>query len=201
MQQPRMSQSGKGKKGGKSFSLPDIIQKQEDLVKKMQQGNKKGQQQNGKQKGQSKGNRNDGLDGELYKIYQQQSQLRQELQNALKNVRRNGNPAARKILKSMEQLENEILEKGFNPATIQKMQQLKYNLLKLDKAAFEQDKDTKRKSTTNQQQYNQKNINLLLKKLFYNQTEILNRQSLPLQKNYKKKVQEYFSNSKQKKAE
>ena len=201
MQQPRMSQSGKGKKGGKSFSLPDIIQKQEDLVKKMQQGNKKGQQQNGKQKGQSKGNRNDGLEGELYQIYQQQSQLRQELQNALKNVKRNGNPAARKILKSMEQLENEILEKGFNPATIQKMQQLKYNLLKLDKAAFEQDKDTKRKSTTNHQQYNQKNINLMLKKLFYNQTEILNRQSLPLQKNYKKKVQEYFSNSKQKKAE
>jgi hypothetical protein len=201
MQQPKMSQSGKGKKGGKSFSLPDIIQKQEDLVKKMQQGNKKGQQQNGKQKGQSKGNRNDGLEGELYQIYQQQSQLRQELQNALKNVKRNGNPAARKILKSMEQLENEILEKGFNPATIQKMQQLKYNLLKLDKAAFEQDKDTKRKSTTNHQQYNQKNINLMLKKLFYNQTEILNRQSLPLQKNYKKKVQEYFSNSKQKKAE
>jgi hypothetical protein len=200
MQQPRMSQSGKGKKGGKSFSLPDIIQKQEDLVKKMQQGNKKGQQQKGKQKGQSKGNRNDGLDVELYQIYQQQSQLRQELQNALKNVKRNGNPATRKILKSMEQLENEILEKGFNPSTIQKMQQLKYNLLKLDKAAFEQDKDTKRKSTTNQQQYNQKNINLLLKKLFYNQTEILNRQSLPLQKNYKKKVQEYFSNSKQKKA-
>jgi len=28
--------------------------------------------------------------------------------------------------------------------------------------------------------------------LFYNQTEILNRQSLPLQQNYKKKVQEYF---------
>lgn len=201
MQQPRMSQSGKGKKGGKSFSLPDIIQKQEDLVKKMQQGNKNGQQQKGKQKGQGKGNRNDGLDGELYQIYQKQSQLRQELQNALKNVKRNGNPATRKILKSMEQLENEILEKGFNPSTIQKMQQLKYNLLKLDKAAFEQDKDTKRKSTTNQQQYNQKNINLLLKKLFYNQTEILNRQSLPLQKNYKKKVQEYFSNSKQKKAE
>jgi len=46
----------------------------------------------------------------------------------------------------MEQLENEILEKGFNNSTLQKMQQLKYNLLKLDKAAFEQYKDTKRKS-------------------------------------------------------
>lgn len=162
----------------------------------MQQGNSK-QQQKGKQKGESKGNRNDGSDGDLYNIYQQQSQLRQELQNALKNLKGGGNPAAQKVIKSMEQLENEILEKGFNTNTIQKMQQLKYNLLKLDKAAFEQDKDTKRKSNTNQQKYSSKSINLLLNKLFYNQTEILNRQSLPLQKNYKKKVQEYFSKANQ----
>ena len=193
MQQPKSSKSGKGKKGGKSFSLPDIIQKQEDLVKKMQQGTKKGQQQNGKQKGKSKGNRqNDSLDGDLYQIYQQQSQLRQELENALKKGNSTGNKDAQKVLKSLEQLENEILEKGFNTSTIQKMQQLKYNLLKLDKAAFKQDQDTKRKSTFNQQKYSQKNGKEFIKKLFYNQTEILNRQSLPLQKIYKKKVYEYF---------
>lgn len=198
MQQPKSSKSGKGKKGGKSFSLPDIIQKQEDLVKKMQQGTKKGQQQNGKQKGKSKGNRqNDNLDGDLYQIYQQQSQLRQELQNALKKGNSSGNKATQQVLKSLEQLENEILEKGFNTSTIQKMQQLKYNLLKLDNAAFKQDQDTKRKSTFNQQKYSQKNGKAFIKKLFYNQTEILNRQSLPLQKIYKKKVQEYFSNSKE----
>lgn len=200
MQQPKNSKQGKGKKGGKSFSLPDIIKKQGDLVKKMQQGDKKGQQQNGKKKGESKGNRqNDGLDGDLFKTYQEQSQLRQELQNALKNNGKGNNPEARKVLKSMEQLENEILEKGFNKGTIQKMQQLKYNLLKLDKAAFEQEKDTKRKSTSNQQRYNSNNTKTLLKKLFYNQTEILNRQSLPLQKNYKKKVQQYFGNLKKEK--
>ncbi len=200
MQQPKNSKQGKGKKGGKSFSLPDIIKKQGDLVKKMQQGDKKGQQQNGKKKGESKGNRqNDGLDGDLFKTYQEQSQLRQELQNALKNNGKGNNPEARKVLKSMEQLENEILEKGFNKGTIQKMQQLKYNLLKLDKAAFEQEKDTKRKSTSNQQRYNSNNAKTLLKKLFYNQTEILNRQSLPLQKNYKKKVQQYFGNLKKEK--
>ena len=200
MQQPKNSKQGKRKKGGKSFSLPDIIKKQGDLVKKMQQGDKKGQQQNGKKKGESKGNRqNDGLDGDLFKTYQEQSQLRQELQNALKNNGKGNNPEARKVLKSMEQLENEILEKGFNKGTIQKMQQLKYNLLKLDKAAFEQEKDTKRKSTSNQQRYNSNNAKTLLKKLFYNQTEILNRQSLPLQKNYKKKVQQYFGNLKKEK--
>ena len=46
---------------------------------------------------------------------------------------------------------------------------------------------------TNLQEYEKQNAKKLqLKKLFYNQTEILNRQSLPLQQNYKKKVQEYF---------
>ena len=195
MQQPKNAKSGKGKKGGKSFSLPDIIQKQEDIVKKMQKGNKKGQQQNGKKKGQSKGNRNsDNLDGDLYQVYQQQTQLREELQKALKNGK--GDSKTQKVLKSLEELENEILEKGFNAATIQKMQQLKYNLLKLDKASFKQDTDTKRKSSVNQQRFTQKLGKDFIKKLFYNQTEILNRQSLPLQKNYKKKVQKYFSNSK-----
>jgi hypothetical protein len=201
MQKPKNSKPGKGKKGGKSFSLPDIIQKQEDIVKKMEKGNKKGEQKgdqkNGKKKGQSKGNRQpDNSDGDLYQIYKQQTQLRQELQNALKKSDGNVDSNTKKVLKSLEKLENEILEKGFNAATIQKMQQLKYNLLKLDKAAFKQDKDTKRKSTTNQQNFTQKTGKEIIKKMFYNQTEILNRQSLPLQKNYKKKVQEYFSNLK-----
>jgi hypothetical protein len=204
MQKPKNSKPGKGKKGGKSFSLPDIIQKQEDIVKKMQKGTKNGQQQNGKKngdsKGKSKGNRQgDDLNGELYQIYKQQTQLRQELQNALKNGNAKGDSNTRKVLKSLEELENEILEKGFNISTVQKMQQLKYNLLKLDIAAFKQDKDTKRKSTLNQQNFTQKAGKEFIKKLFYNQTEILNRQSLPLQKNYKKKVQDYFSNSKENK--
>ena len=94
----------------------------------------------------------------------------------------------------MEQLENEILEKGFNSNTLQKMQNLNYELLKLDKAALEQGKDKKRKSTVNSSQFSINKIKELnFKKLFYNQTEILNRQSLPLQQNFKKKVREYFS--------
>jgi len=200
MQKPKSPASGKGKKGGKSFSLPDIIKKQEELVKKMQEGAKKSKQQNGKKKdgskGKSKGNRNNDLDGDLYQVFQEQSQLRQELQNALKKGTGKQGKNIQKILKSLKELENEILEKGFNAATLQKMQQLKYNLLKLDKAAFKQDKDIKRKSTTNQQNFSQKAGKEFIKKLFYNQTEILNRQSLPLQKNYKEKVQEYFSNYK-----
>ena len=97
----------------------------------------------------------------------------------------------------MEELENEILEKGFNAATLQKMQNLNYELLKLDKAALEQGEDKKRKSISNTLENRRNNIKALkFKKQFYNQIEILNRQSLPLQQNYKKKVRAYFSDTK-----
>jgi len=226
-----ISMSGKGKKGGKSFSLPDLIEKQKGLSEKMKKGMKKGKGKKGRKpnenekggkkgKGSKKGkdNRNgkngekgkDGkqgnggesneeqMNGELFKIYQQQSMLRQQLQDAIKQGK-DGKGTAKKALKTMEELENDILEKGFNLQTLQKMKRLQYELLKLKKATFEQGKDKKRKSTTNTKEYQQKKLKeLQFKKLFYNQTEILNRQSLPLRQNYKKKVQEYFAVPKKK---
>ena len=192
---------GKGKGGGKSFSLPDLIQKQKGLSEAMQKGQQKGKGKEGEkgEKGEQKkqGNgQNQGdeeSNGELFRIYQQQQQLRQELQNAIKEGGE-GAGNAKKALKTMEQLENEILEKGFNQGTLQRMRNLEYELLKLDKAAFEQGKDKKRKSNTNELSFQRKKIKELeFKKQFYNQIEILNRQSLPLQQDFEKKVQKYFS--------
>ncbi|MFY7670670.1 DUF4175 family protein [Tenacibaculum sp. MEBiC06402] len=208
MQNPQPgSGSGKGKKG-ESFSLPDIIQKQKGLSEQMKQGmQQKGQEgkpnngkdgkegkKDGKQGQKGEGNPNEDLDGDLYQIYKEQSKLRQELENAIKEGGlKDGN--AKKALKEMEQLENEILERGFNQNTLQRMQRLNYELLKLDKATFEQGKEKKRKSNTNIIEYNRNRAKEIeFKKLYYNQNEILNRQSLPLRKDYKKKVQEYFNN-------
>ncbi len=213
--QNSMSSSGKGKGQGKSFSLPTLIQGQKGLSEQMKNGIKKGQGEKGKQKGdqkgkkgekgkegkegekggngQGEGNGDEEMNGELFKIYQQQSALRQQLQDAIKKGGE-GSGSAKRALKTMEQLENEILEKGFNQGTLQRMQQLEYELLKLDKAAFEQGKDKKRKSNTNKTLYRKKSIkDLEFKKRFYNQIEILNRQSLPLREIFEKKVQEYFS--------
>jgi hypothetical protein len=166
---------------------------------------------NGKGKGGKGGNdgekeegqgENNDLDGELYEIYKEQSQLRQQLQEAIKeskNAASRGIGDAKKVLKTMEQLENEILNKGFNAGTIQKMQRLNYELLKLDKATLEQGEDIKRKSISNKKQEQRNNKKAIeFKKQFYNQIEILNRQSLPLQQNYKLKVREYFSETNKK---
>ena len=208
--QNSMNSSGKGNGKGKSFSLPDLIQKQKGLSEQMQKGMQKkgkGQEKEGKdgkkgQKGENGNKQNNGqgeqqgeeeLNGDLFRIYQQQQALRQELEDAIKKGGE-GAGDAKKALKTMEQLENEILEKGFSQGTLQRMQQLEYQLLKLDKAAFEQGKDKKRKSNTNTASYQKKKAKTLqFKKRFYNQIEILNRQSLPLQQIFEKKVQEYFS--------
>ena len=205
------SSSGKGKKG-ESFSLPDIIQSQQDLIQKMKDGmsGKKpgqpkqgeGEQQGGEQgkDGKSQGEKGgkgkegeEGMDGELYQIYKEQAALRQQLENAIKQGGSKSGDA-KKALEQMEDLEQQILENGFNQSTINKMQKLNYQLLKLDEATFKQGKDEKRKSTTNNSEYDRnKAKELEFRKQYYNQNEILNRQSLPLQETYKKKVQEYFN--------
>ncbi|WP_298762883.1 DUF4175 family protein [uncultured Polaribacter sp.] len=183
------------------------------------EGGEEGKNGKGKGKGKGEGNgkngngksnkngegdgENDDLDGELYEIYKEQSKLRQQLQEAIRLSEKKGNGNGtpngdvKRALKTMEQLENEILQKGFTQGTIQKMQRLNYELLKLDKAALEQGEDTKRKSTTNLKNSQRNKVRALeFKKQFYNQVEILNRQSLPLQQNYKIKVREYFSEPK-----
>jgi hypothetical protein len=217
----------KGKGGG--FSLPDIIKKQGELSEKMKEGMKNGKKpgkqegmgeqgkkagssgqagesgKSGSQKGVEGSGKegsgdNEDLDGELFGIYKEQSQLRRQLQFAIKEMGAAGSKVsgnAKKTLKTMEQLENDILLSGFNKGTIQKMQQLSYELLKLRNADLEQGKEKKRMSETNslEEQRNKKQA-LDFKKRFYNQMEILNRQSLPLQQNYKQKVREYFSEPK-----
>ena len=191
---------GKGKEGEKPNSEGKSGKKGENGKDgKGGKDGKSGEGKNGNKNGEGEGS-NDDLDGELYEIFKQQSQLRQQLQNAIKeseNGKPGGNANAKKALKTMEELENEIIEKGFNAGTLQKMQNLNYELLKLEKAVLEQGKDKKRKSNTNQKENRRNKAKALqFKKQFYNQIEILNRQSLPLQQNYKKKVREYFSDVK-----
>ena len=174
---------GRGKKGEKPRGKSE--------------GGKNNNESNGGGSGEKGVGQNDNLDGELFEIYKQQSQLRQQLQNAIKESEKGdkkNSGQTKKVLKSMEQLENEILENGFSAPTIQKMQQLNYDLLKLDKAALEQGKENIRKATVSTSATNKNNKKLFdFKKQFYNQIEILNRQSLPLHQNYKLKVRDYFS--------
>lgn len=196
-------QSKQGQKGSEQ-QLSDIIQKQEGLSKKMQEGMKgqdgKGQKGEGKEQGgEGKGGEGEGEGGEgdagkILEIYKEQQQLREQLQQMLEKEGMGGNGQA--AAKKMKDIEKQLLNKGFNNQTLEKMQNLKHELLKLENAMKQQGQDNKRQSQTNQKEYNNTTNELpeALKE-YLNGVEILNRQSLPLRPNFNQKVQQYFKNN------
>jgi len=129
--------------------------------------------------------------GELYEIFKRQQELRQQLQDKLSQ--QGLDPNGKAVLKQMEQIEQELLGKGFNQQTLQKMQNIEHQLLKLDKAAFEQGEEQKREGRTNYEDHEKPNMKAVPDaKQYFNRSEILNRQVLPLRQIYKTKVQQYF---------
>jgi hypothetical protein len=166
-------------------------------------GEGKGDGEGGDGNGKGKGENKDGQDGfsedvngELYKIYQQQQLIRQALEDKLALDERmgKGTPAnAKQLVKQMEDVELDLINNGFTNETLSKMMNLQHQLLKLEKATFQQGLDNKRKSETNKKEFsNTTNGQIPKAKEYFNTTEILNKQALPLQQIYKQKVQEYF---------
>ena len=179
-------QAGEGK-GGEEFQLQDIIKEQEGLMKQMEDGTEgKPEQQ---QQGQSE-KPGEGENGELYEIYKEQQMLRMQMEKLLEGSgERDGN----KAVEQMKKIEEQLLDKGFDSETVKRMQQLQYELLKFEKAHKLQGNDDTRKSETNRKEYENSLQNQIDKaKDYFNSTEILNRQILPLRQIYREKVKEYF---------
>ncbi|WP_372754064.1 hypothetical protein [Mariniflexile sp.] len=212
MQESLSMSQGKGGQG--DMQLPDMIMTQEQLNKMMEDGLKKGEhgkpkdngegkkqgeegkegkngeKQGGKSSGEGEGS-NEDLNGLLFKIYQEQQELRNALEEKLAKdgVKGNSNGLTRR----MEEIEMDLLNKGFTKQTLQKMLDLKHQLLKMQNASFQQGEDNKRQSKANKDQFNNATNNQIpTAKQYFNITEILNKQTLPLQQIYKKKVKEYF---------
>ena len=206
MQMSSMS-SGKPKPGqGSGMQLPDIIKKQEGIGEKMKEGIKKGNKpgdggkgekgEKGKsgEKGQSgsTGENREGDAESIMEIYKEQKQLREALQNELDKKGLGGN--GQSVLEQMKQIEKQLLNKGFKNETLEKILNIKQELLKLNTAVQQQGEENKRQSESNRKEFNNQSNALPPALLDYlNSIEILNRQSLPLRSNFNQKVQEYFN--------
>ena len=204
MQGSGMGQSKPGQGQG-GMQLKDIIQKQQGLSEKMQKGMKEGEK-NGEKPGQKPGEKSnqkggeksgeagsdgEGEAGEVLEIYKEQQRLREALQKALEKEGMGGN--GQNALRQMKEIEKQLLNKGFKNETLQKMLNLKHELLKLDKAMQQQGEENKRQSQTNTKEFNNSSNELPAQlKEYLNSVEILNRQSLPLRPNFNQKVQTYF---------
>lgn len=133
----------------------------------------------------------EGNAGEIMQIYKEQKQLRESLERELnkKGLGQNGQNA----LNQMKEIEKQLINKGFKNDVLQRILNVKQELLKLDKAIQQQGEEEKRQGETSKKQFNnQTNVMPSRLKDYLNSIEILNRQSLPLRPNFNQKVQEYF---------
>ena len=188
---------------GKKGENPDG--KQNDSEKDEGKPNKVGQQGKEGQEGKNGPNGNQGQqvkqgaqgkdpeqdNGELFEIFKKQQELRNALQDLIDQNRLGD--TGQKLLDSMEKIEQSLINQGVTEGSLQKMLDLKHQLLKLEKATRQQGEDSKRISNTSKlERSHRPSPRAETIKQYFNTTEILNRQSLPLRQEFKKKVQEYF---------
>ena len=206
--------------GQGEMQLPDIIMSQESLNEHMEQklgeNGKDSEGESGKPKtggkGKDKGSNgskgstpspisdgasegqgaaNEDDSAELFEIFKRQQQLRSALQDLLQ--KRGMSAKESDLLKAMNKIEENLVNQGVTEQVLNQMKGLKHQLLKLNKAMIQQGEDFKRESNTSKTPRSQTPVaSPETIKQYFNTTEILNRQSLPLRQDIKKKVQEYF---------
>ena len=176
------SGKGKGKKG--ELSLPDVIKKQQGMMKKMKEGmdSQKGQGKKGKE----------AMSGEQFQMYQEQKMIKDQMQKIL-DQEGTGGQKGKSVMSQMEELEKILLEKGISKESIERMQQLEHELLEMENATLQRNKDTKRKAETNTQEQQFREIDALDQLIESSkENEILRRKRLELSPDYKNRVKQYF---------
>jgi len=134
---------------------------------------------------------------EIYEIYKQQEIIKNALENQLNNLIENADrQLAQKLLRQMEDFQDNLLENGITKSTIEKANIIQYQLLKLEGAALKQGKKNERESSASKNKF----TNPITTKPnalndFKIEEEILNRQALPLRQSIQTKIKEYFKNN------
>ncbi len=158
----------------------------------------KGEQMGEGQQGQSGGLSNGGTSEdelrEIYEIYKSQQMLRQKLEEQLRDmIKKDDRNLGERLLRQMEDFENDLLENGVTERTLSKVNTIQYELLKLENAALKQGKKQERESNTNTIEFKTPiTTKPSLLENYRNEVEILDRQALPLRRNFQNRVKEYF---------
>lgn len=182
-------QRRKPKSGQQNQSMQNMKQMQEQLgqqLKKMQEQ----MQKNGQQGLPSS------LSEELARMAAEQEMIRQGMQQMLDEMKKNGqmgDDGLNQIIKDMEHLEEDIVNKKITNKTVERNQQILSRMLESEKAQQKRDQDEKRKSN----EYKGSKFDRSVDALFYEQQMKKNRDFLkqnPIQYNpyYKTKINEYY---------
>ena len=174
------------------------------------EGGQKGEQGQGEQQGQGKNKGDSGaspggenskqgleqnysevLSGEIFEIFKQQQQLRQALENKLNAL--GLTPERKRLLENLEDIEQKILDQGYNRETLDRMRRVLHELLKIKDADLKQGQEEAREAKTSNTEYPPRNGQTIdSPKNYFEQLDILNKEALPLQPYFKKEVSRYF---------
>lgn len=206
-QQGEQGKSGEGKKGeGKQKGSDESPTGEGNGEGKSQtsQGGEKGKGNGGKGKdsdnpgqGRGQGVPSEAELQEIYEIYKEQQSIRQQLEQQLQDmIDANDRKLGQKLLKQMEDFENDLLENGVTQRSLSKINNIQYEMLKLENASLKQGQKSERESNTNTKDFrNPITSKPASFKNYQNEVEILNRQVLPLRPDFRNRVKDYFKSN------
>ena len=178
------------KPGNQGKSMQQMKELQEQLGKQLQQLQQQMQQQ------QQQGQQVPSLSEELARMAAEQEMIRQGMQQMLDEMKKNGqlgDDGLNQIIKDMERLEEDLVNKRVTRQTIERNQKILSRMLESEKAQEKRDQDEKRKSN----EYKGAGFDHQVDELFYKQQlkrneEFLRQNPIQFHPYYKSKINEYY---------
>ena len=177
------SKSGQGKKDMKN--MQQLQQQLSQQLKQMQQQmEKSGQQQP------------NSMSEQFARMAAEQEMLRQGMQQMLNDMKENGqigDDGLNDIIKDMEKLEEELVNKKINRQMIERSQRIETRMLESQKAQEKREQEEKRKSNEYKgSQFNRKVDELLFKETLKKNQEFLKTHPIEYTPYYKDKINDYY---------
>jgi hypothetical protein len=163
---------------------------QEQLGKQLEQLRKEMQQQQKGEKPQQS------MSEEFARMAAEQEMLREGMQKMLEEMKKEGltgDDGINEIIKDMEKLEEDLVNKKITNQTINRNKEILSRMLKAQNAQEEREKEEKRKSEEFKGTYEKRNIDEIeYKENMKKQQEFLKQNSIEYQPFYKSKINDYF---------
>ncbi|MBR6438422.1 MAG: hypothetical protein IKS65_04480 [Bacteroidales bacterium] len=179
----------KGNKG-----KPKTMKNMKDLQNQLGEQLKKMQQQ--MQQQQKDGNQSQSMSEELARMAAQQELIREGMQQMLEEMKKNGvlgDDGINDIIKDMEKLEEDIVNKRITNQTIRRNKDIMSRMLKAENAQQEREKEEKRKSDEYKGPEKSHNIDeIKYEESIKKQQDFLRTNPIEYQPFYKQKINEYF---------
>lgn len=192
LNQMQQSMSGSGascrmqQKGSQGQSMQQMQQMQQQLGQQLERLRNQMQQQES----------NPSLSEEFARMAAEQEAIRQQMRQMLDEMKKNGqvgDDGLNQIIKDMERLEEDLVNKRITPRTIERNREILSRMLESEKAQQKRDQDEKRKSN----EYKGSKFDRTIDELFYRQQlkknrEFLQEHPVRYQPYYQSKINEYY---------